>query len=231
MRQLALDIRLADFAVFDSFHPGLNSIAVASLQRAAGGEGPPIIWIWGATESGKSHLLQASVALAHASGAATAYLPLHKLRDLSPDVLDGLARFDVLALDDVAAIAGDAEWEKALLRIYEGLVASGGRLLLAAARPPSQSGFALADLASRLAAGAVFRLAELSDADRLSALRRRAAWRGVALPEETAQFLLARVQRGTGNLFQLLDRLDRAALEAQRRLTIPFVKSVLESER
>jgi DnaA family protein len=227
MRQLALDVRLADHAVFPSFHAGPNALAVASIEASAGGSGPPLVWIWGAPECGKSHLLQAAVALAHQCGAATAYLPLGTLLQTSPEILDGLATSALVAIDEVDLAAGDGEWERALFRLHEQLIAHGGRMLLAASRPPAQSGYALRDLASRFCAGAVFRLEELTDEDRVLALQRRAAWRGLSLPAETARFLLARVERGTGNLFQLLDRLDRAALAAQRRLTIPFVRQVL----
>ncbi len=58
----------------------------------------------------------------------------------------------------------------------------------------------------------------------------RATWRGFSLPEETGRFLLSRVDRGAGSLFRLLDRLDRAALAAQKKLTVPFVRSVLDAE-
>ncbi len=229
MRQLALDIHLADHAVFDSFHAGTNAVAVASVQGVAAGYGPPIIWIWGPADTGKTHLLQASVALAHQRGAVTAYLPLAELRGMSADVLDGMGASDLVAVDDAASVAGTVAWERGLFRLYEELMARGGRLLLAAGNPPQQSGYALADLASRFSAGAVFRLERMSDADCLQALQRRAAWRGLTLPDETARFLLTRVERSTGSLFQLLDRLDRAALAARKRLTIPFVRSVLES--
>jgi DnaA family protein len=229
MRQLALDVRLDDHAVFASFHRGPNALLVASLEEMAAGRGLPVAWIWGAAGSGRSHLLQASVARAHERGASTAYLPLAAIVASPATVLDGLDRFDLVAIDDVGAVAGNAEWERALFRLYEGLGARGGRLAAAAHSPPGQAGLALPDLASRLAAGAVFRLEQLSDADRLSALQRRAEWRGLTLPDDTAQFLLARVERDAASLFGLLDRLDRAALVAQRRLTIPFVKSVLAS--
>jgi DnaA family protein len=230
MRQLALDIRLADHAVFESFFAGPNALPVASLQRLAAADGLQIVWIWGPRDIGKSHLLQASVALAHHHDAATAYLPLAELRRLSPAVLDGMGSLDLVALDDADAVAGDAAWEQGLFRLYEAVIARGGRLVMAGASPPTQSGFALADLASRFAAGAVFRLERLSDADCVSALQQRAEWRGFSLPEETGRFLLTRVERGTGSLFQLLDRLDRAALAAQKRLTVPFVRSVLGSD-
>lgn len=227
MRQLALDVRLADHAVFESFHAGPNALAVTTVRGGQDAGSPRAIWLHGPHGSGKSHLLQAAVAEAHERGAATAYLPLRLLGGDSAGVLDGMESAAVIALDDVAAVAGDAAWERALFRLHEGVMARSRRLLLAAAEPPAHAGFALADLVSRFCAAAVFRLERLGDEDLLLALQGRAAWRGLELPEETARFLLARVERDTESLFGLLDRLDREALAAQRRLTIPFVRSVL----
>jgi DnaA family protein len=227
MQQLALDVRLADHAVFDSFHAGPNALPIATLEALAGGVGPPLVWICGPAETGKSHLLQAAVGRAHERGAATAYLPLAR-PGLSPEVTEGMAAAALLAIDDAETVAGEGAWERALFRLHEQLLGRGGRLLLAARQPPARCGYALPDLISRFSAGAVFRLEELTDDDRVLALQRRAAWRGFTLPAETARFLLARVERNAGSLFQLLDRLDHAALAAQRRLTIPFVRSVLE---
>ena len=68
----------------------------------------------------------------------------------------------------------------------------------------------------------------LNDDQKCEALQRRATWRGLELPDETARFLLTRCERTTGHLFRLLDRLDRAALARQRRLTVPFVRTVLD---
>ncbi len=45
--------------------------------------------------------------------------------------------------------------------------------------------------------------------------------------EETANYLLTRRKRDMASLYALLDRLDLESLKAQRRLTIPFVKTVL----
>ncbi len=230
MRQIALDIQPAGHAVFESFFPGPNAIAVASLRRAAAGEGPPIIWIFGPAEVGKSHLLQASVSAAHQRGAATAYLPLGGLRDMPVAVLEGMGGLDLVGLDDLDAVAGEPAWERALFSLHEALATRGGRLIIAAPTPPAQADIALPDLRSRLCAAAVFGLERLSDAQCLQALQLRATWRGFSLPEETGRFLLSRVDRSAGSLFRLLDRLDRAALAAQKKLTVPFVRSVLDAE-
>ncbi len=229
MQQLALDVRLADHAVFENFHAGPNALAAATVRAMADGGMPPVAWLWGAADCGKSHLLQAAVALAHGHGLPTAYLPLAELVQLPPSVLDGMGGLRLVAIDDVAAVAGIAAWERALLRVFEQLMAAGSRLLVAADAPPAASSIVLADLRSRFSAGAVFRLEPLAEADCCQALQQRAAWRGLDLPDETVDFLLARVGRDTGSLFRLLDRLDQEALAAQRRLTIPFVRAVLDA--
>jgi DnaA-homolog protein len=39
---------------------------------------------------------------------------------------------------------------------------------------------------------------------------------------------LKRMPRDLRSLFEILDQLDEASLEAQRRLTIPFIRDALE---
>ena len=58
-------------------------------------------------------------------------------------------------------------------------------------------------------------------------MRLRAQLRGFELPEETAHYLQRRLPRDMASLFALLDELDAAALAAQRRLTVPFIRDVL----
>jgi len=231
VKQLALDIRLAEHAVFDSFFVGPNALEVARLRRMAAGDDAGVVWLTGESGSGKSHLLQASVAAAHAAGRRTAYLPLSQLKQGLAAVLDGLGEYDLVALDDLRAIAGDRDWELAVLYLYERLTAAGAALVCSAETTPAELGFSLADLSSRLCSGGIFRLEPLNDAECLQALQKRALWMGCELPEETGRYLLSRVDRNPSSLFELLDRLDRAALAAQKKLTVPFVRSIIDGAR
>ena len=43
MRQLPLDVQLADYAVFESFYLGSNAAAVHALGLVAAGEGSPVM--------------------------------------------------------------------------------------------------------------------------------------------------------------------------------------------
>lgn len=227
MEQLSLEVRLADHALFDTFFAGPNAGAVHALQEFAAQGDSTVLWLRGSAETGKSHLLQACVNAADVRGLRTVYLPLGADFELSPVVLEGLGDLDVICIDDVDSIAGEKAWEQGLFRLFESLRQSGGRLILAARHSSLHCGFALSDLRSRFSSGPTFRLTPLTDEDKLKAMQCRADWRGLALPDETGRYLIARVDRGFGQLFTLLDQLDREALVAQKKLTIPFVKAVL----
>jgi DnaA family protein len=147
---------------------------------------------------------------------------------LIPEAVSGVGNLDVVCVDDVDRVAGEPQWERALFLLYESMRQRGARLVLAAQQAPLHCGFALPDLVSRFTSGATFRLQPLSDKDKLKAMQLRANWRGMNLPDDVARYLFARVDRSNSELFALLDRLDHEALAAQRKLTVPFVKSVID---
>jgi DnaA family protein len=73
----------------------------------------------------------------------------------------------------------------------------------------------------------VFQLRVLDESEQQAALQLRARLRGFELPMETLQWLQRRFPRDMRRLYALLDTLDEAALAAQRRLTVPFIREVL----
>jgi DnaA family protein len=223
MRQLTLGVGLHERAVFDSFLPGQNGIALAALRDLAAARGDNALYLHGVNGSGKSHLLQALCAAQPGS----AYFPLRDLARLGPAVLEGAASLPLLALDDVQQVAGDAAWETALFGLYNERMHRGLRFAVAAAVPATDLPLQLADLRSRLAALAHFALHPLDEPQQREALRRRAQARGLVLPEDTLTFLQRHFARDMGRLCALLDQLDAASLAQQRRLTVPFIRQVL----
>lgn len=227
MRQIPLGIQLRDSAVFDTFFAGPNAAALDYLRSLASGGASAGAWLWGPSSTGKSHLLQAVCAAANANGLEAAYLPMTQLRELGAGALEGWGDQHLLALDDLDKVAGDEGFEHGVFRLYNELAEHRGRMLVATSDAPASIDIRLPDLASRLAAGVVFQLLSLDDAARVEAMRLRAGHRGLHLPDETAQFLLRRLPRDMASLYDWLDRLDTASLEAKRRLTVPFVRDVL----
>ena len=144
-----------------------------------------------------------------------------------PEILEGLASRDLICLDDIDHVAGDAAWETALFGLCNEVLDAGRSLVVAAAMSPRECPIVLPDLQSRLARLAAFQLQELDEDLRIAALQLRARHRGLELPRDTANYLLSRNRRDMASLYGLLDKLDLEALRAKRRLTIPFVREVL----
>ncbi len=226
MQQLPLGVRLRDRAVFDSFLPAGNAVTLAQLRQLAAQPRPGLHWIAGAPGSGKTHLLQAMCAQVALSFAA-AYLPLRELCANGAEALEGWQPLACLCVDDVDAVIGQSGWERALFALYRDAEEQGTALLLAAQLPPRQLEFALPDLGSRCAAGTLHVLQPLNEIQQREALQLRARLRGLELPEETAAYLQRYQRRDMQTLYSLLDTLDQAALSAQRRLTVPFIREVL----
>jgi DnaA-homolog protein len=228
MRQIPLGVRLPDRALFASFLPARNSEALEHARRLAQAQEGGLTWLCGPRGSGKTHLLQAICAAA-AERMRAGYVPLAQIANLGVGVLEGLRQLECLCLDDVDCVAGGAAWERAIFALLRELEECGGRLILAAQAPPALVSWALADLGSRCAAGTVLQLRLLDEEERHAALQLRAHLRGLELPDETWQWLQRRFPRDMRTLYELLDTLDEAALAAQRRLTVPFIREVLRS--
>jgi DnaA family protein len=226
MQQLPLGVRLPDRAVFASFLPARNEQAVDHLQRIADGQIAGTAWLCGPPGAGKTHLLQAVCAQAN-SRMSAGYVPLRDLSKLGVGVLDGLRQLECLCVDDLDEVVGQLEWERELFGLWREIEDSGGRLVTAAQVPPALLQWALPDMASRFAASAIFQLRVLDEAEQQAALQLRARLRGFDLPEETSRWLLRHYPRDMKRLYELLDTLDEAALVAQRRLTVPFIREVL----
>lgn len=226
MTQLALPLRLADHAVFASFYASGNETLVATLAGLAAGQPGQGCWLWGAAATGKTHLLQAVCAQA---GDRSAYLPLEMLVDAGPGILEGLASRELVCIDDIDEVAGVAAWELGLFNLCNEIAESAGQLIVAARAAPRECDIDLADLASRMSRLPVFQVQPLDEQQRAAALKLRARHRGLELPDKTAAYMLRRSRRDMESLYELLDKLDLEALRAQRRLTIPFVRDVLQS--
>ncbi|WP_027485006.1 DnaA regulatory inactivator Hda [Rhodanobacter sp. OR87] len=224
--QLPLALRWPRRQRFEYFHAGANAAALVAVQALALEPGAPWIYLHGAGGSGRSHLLMAACQAASAAGRCVQYLPLATLSDHAA-ALRGVAGSELLALDDLGAIAGKREAEHALFDLYNRAKAEGSALLFAADTAPAQLGIELPDLRSRLGACTQFALKPLDDAERRAVLKAQAVARGIELDDGVLDWLFARYARDLGALLDLLDKLDVASLAAQRRITIPFLREFL----
>lgn len=193
-----------------------NADAVALVDRWP--EWPaPVVVLAGPAGSGKSHL--ASI-WRERSGAAS--FP----RDgLGAAALEAAARGPVL-VDDADGPGLD---ETGLFHLVNAVRAAGTHLLLTARRFPAAWNVRLPDLASRLKAAATVEIHEPDDLLLAGVITKLFADRQVEVEPHVVQFLVRRIERSLATAIGVVERLDRAALEQQSRITRGLAASTLSA--
>jgi len=236
--QLALPIALDDKASFDNFlvteHAELIAALRASILNYQVDESDSVrsehkvIYFYGASGSGKSHLMFAIQRLAKQFSQASYYLSLADER-VSIEWLNSIDGAAIVCVDDLQTWAGDDAKERELFALFERVKNNHGRLLVSATQPPDFCNFSLKDLVSRLGSGLVYPLNALNNTQQFVAVQLRAKQRGLSISDESVKYLLNRSSRDNNVLFALLDKIDKASLVEKRRITIPFLQSLLGS--
>jgi len=215
MTQLLLGIAPQWQATLDNFVIGRNLELHSALRHAlasVGGERG--FYVWGEADGGKSHLLQAAVERAAASGLSAVYA-----RAEVPHEAQVVAVDDVEALDEAAQIA--------LFALYNRLRESGGMLLVSGHAAPAHLQLR-DDLRTRLGWGLVYQVHALNDEEKTLALHLHAQAQGFELPSEVTQYLLRHGRRDLPYLLAMLDELDAHCLRLKKRAaTVPLLKEVM----
>lgn len=198
MRQLLLDFTQAPAPTFANFVHGGNAELFQALEAAACGELPEhVIYMWGESGAGKTHL---ATAFREAAG----------------------GRPGVRVIDDVERL-GEAEQEE----LFNAFIDHGFRFLLATASAAPRDLPIRRDLATRLATGLTYRVLPLTDEEKRLALAAHAHTRGFQLSEDVTAYLLTHARRDMGSLMAALDTLDRYSIETGRPITVPLLKAAM----
>lgn len=228
MKQIALDIGLAPEPTLAGFLAGRNAEALQHVRLWAEGatRSPVPSYLWGPSGAGKSHLLRAARQALRARGVAVGWMDAGTAPRAAFD-----EAWDAVLMDDVHRYGAEQQ-HTAFNWFVNAITPATGRpraVLAAGGLPPADLPLR-EDLRTRLAWGHVFELHALSEPEVRAVLRQAADARGVQLPDEVMAFVLARFSRDLGSLMLLLEHLDRYALQTQRAITVPLVKSMLQNE-
>jgi len=225
MRQLLLDFTQAPAPTFGNFVTGRNEEPLAAVRAALdrrgrapvsdapAGQASPVLYLWGETGAGKSHLLRAFAASCEGA---------HFVR--GEDYL-GTERGGVLVVDDVERLG-----EARQVALFNAFNERAFALIVVSAHAAPKDVALRRDLATRLATGLAYRLLPLTDAEKREALAAHARARGFALSDEVVAYLLTHARRDMPSLVRALDVLDRHSLETGRPITVPLLKAALQPE-
>lgn len=227
MKQLALDIGLQTTPSLDSFFAGPNAAALQHLKLWTSGQTPSPVptYLWGESGSGKTHLLKGVFQALKDQGLSAGWLDASTEAHLSFDASWVAVLMDDVHLFNLEQQAMGFNWFVNALTPKSGLP----RWVLAAGTLPPADLKLRDDFRSRLGWGHVYALQVLSDNERRAVLRQEADSRGLFLSDEVVSYMLTRFSRDLSSLMTLLNHLDQFALQTQRAITIPLIKSMLEN--
>jgi len=231
--QLPLKIGLRDDACFETFVTEKESLALAfnELQGALMQSNGRAFYLYGDSGVGKTHLLQASCRFVTEQGKASVYLPFedHSL-PLIPDVLTGLEQMPLVCLDDMPHIIGQEKWEQSLANLITKTSVQGHTLILAGQQSINDWNIVTTDLAKALMTVLPIEMQALEEKEEIVfALKRHSLRLGFELPNDVGNYLIKTFSTDLQELLAVLKLLEQATLVEKRRLTLPFVKQVLNA--
>jgi chromosomal replication initiation ATPase DnaA len=144
---------------------------------------------------------------------------------LTPDTVPELAANAAVIID-----AAERAAERPLLHLINLVAERKGHLLLTAPAPAVRWTTALPDLRSRLVAMPDIAMLAPDDALIGAVLLKLFADRQLSVTEDVIVFLLHHMERSFAAARRLVAALDRAALVAHRRITVPLARQVLAAE-
>lgn len=213
---------------FNTFFPASNQEIIVELKELITGANERQIFLYGDEAQGKSHLLQACCQFAHKKGMNPFYYPFNKKSLPTLSMFEGLEDVKLVCFDDVSEITGDLDWEQTFLNFLNQHLENNNRLILASRSHPQDIEVKLVDLKNRLNAGLTLKLKPLEEAEIIAALIHKASYMGITISHKVGHFLVTHYASDMPSMWVLLGQLDKATLSAQRKLTIPFLKQLLE---
>ena len=226
-RQTVIPTQLGDEISLENFSTARNGLLVEELEKLLKNPGETrTVYLWGEPGCGKSHLLNACCNAKQHRKEPFQFLSMGQVNSIL-DIRDRVEPGTLVCLDDIQNVRGLHEAQDQLLGLYEKVVSLSGSILASGNAPLDQVRLELDDLTSRLSSGGGYPVHALNDREKMAALKMRAENRGFALDDHVIAFIMSHCRRDTGSLFTLLDKLDSASLQAKRKVTIPFVRSLL----
>ena len=228
--QLTLNIRHADVAQWQNFDFSSSPYVLPALDAFVNNTSGSL-FLQGARGTGKTHLLQATIAKAQEQGQSAAYISGIEFFAMDPatpeDWLEGYGGFSILAIDEIEMFCQSDVWSQWLFHLHNRLMDQSCGMLMASHHTPRNLPCVLADLQSRLQKADFLRLHSLSDEQMQVQLQSRAHELGIHLSTEVAKYICLHSPRTMKDLMAMLSQLDSASWQRQRKITIPFIKQTL----
>jgi chromosomal replication initiator protein len=237
-------IRLSADYTFDTFVTGpCNRLAHAACQAVSESPGKAYnpLFVHGSAGLGKTHLLQATCQKLREDNKAVniCYISCETFTNHFIDAVgqgalhDFRYRYrhaDVLVIDDIQFLAAHEQTQEEFFHTFNTLYQAQKQIILSSDRGPSQIPDLEERLVSRFNWGLVAQISRPCYETRVAIIRRKAALRGIELPEEVVCFVAGAIDSNTRELEGAIARVAMLADVSDRNIDLPLAEEALGAE-
>jgi len=220
MNQLGLPISLNSSMLLENFVA--NEELLRLINQLFLNQKSSELYIYGASGSGKTHVLQGAVLKSLADDKNALYIDCSD--SLPEHLVEFIDQISLISFDNVHLIA--KENEEIFFDLFNRARQSEVNILVSGDSLPVELRV-MKDIKTRLSLTAVFKLEELNDELTVMVIDRQMIERNLKIDSKVYKYLFKNVSRDLKKLLSTLDDLDQASLQSKKPISIPFVREFL----
>ena len=220
MNQLGLPISLNSSMLLENFVA--NEELLRLINQLFLNQKSSELYIYGASGSGKTHVLQGTVLKSLADDKNALYIDCSD--SLPEHLVEFIDQISLISFDNVHLIA--KENEEIFFDLFNRARQSEVNILVSGDSLPVELRV-MKDIKTRLSLTAVFKLEELNDELTVMVIDSQMIERNLKIDSKVYKYLFKNVSRDLKLLLSTLDDLDKASLQSKKPISIHFVREFL----
>ena len=231
-KQLNLDVKLDEAVNLKNFIlcPSTEIVLKASKDFISGSDTTSTFFLWGKKGTGKNYLLHSINREFLEKRLHSAFISFNQSVLGSPSILEGLEELDVIFIESMEKFPSLKEWELGLFNLINACLLKKCKIFVSSKVTAKDLDINLADLKSRLLAFTAFELPEITEDEKLVAMKEAASRKGWELEENVLTYILTHTSRNLSDLMSLLNDLDTLSLEKKRKVSIALVRELISNK-
>ena len=180
-----------------------------------------VILIYGSKSSGKSHICEAIY---------NQYINSAFFINDKSILLDNIPTdfYELLIIDNLDKLISSKTDEEKIFTLVNNQILHKKPVLVSSSKDIKDCNITLEDLSSRLLSDKIFTIKDLDDSDKIEMMILYCSQRGLEISENVLHYIMNNCSRDLYFLCALIKNLDNVSLSMKKKITIPFIKKVIE---